>query len=475
MTDQVFQSERALAQRVPFSAPAAAVTAPILLIVFMVVLIMPVSFDIAGFRLSPIRLYLLIMFIPLLTQLLGGKVGKMHFIDAAMLLFAAWLMITLLYHEGMAKFAYSAISVAELLGGYLVGRTLIRNANDFRFLIKCQIGIMLFLFPLAVIESITNNQLWSKFLDIFGEAKFRGGSSRPRYGYQRVSTGFDHPILYGVFCSVAAANVVYIWRDNLTRAIGWLGFVTVMAFLSLSSGALLSVVFQICLTVWDILTRSKWRLLVTLSVCTYIFLTFASNRGPLILMIETMTFSPGTGWTRVIQWEYGSAEVLRNPIWGKGLDGDWIRPSWLYTSSIDNYWLVVAFRHGLPGIFFLGLAFIGGFTKIVRAKNLDPGSSQIRTGYLIAFAGICFSLGTVHIWNALAVYIYCYLGAGLWLATQSAQAGADMPPPPPRRLSRYGRAIEPATDIIPPQDDPDEMAQTPYSRFPIRPTKRNNT
>ena len=418
----------------------AALSAPILLAVFMFSLVLPVSFDVAGFRLTPARIVLLIMFIPLSAQLLAGRAGRVSLVDLLMVLFSIWLIITFLYHDGVRKLAYSSVTVVELLGGYLLARVAVRSMADFRFLFRLHLILLLVLAPFAVIDFLTNNQIWAKMLDVIGDAKFRGGSSRPRWGLQRVATGFEHPILYGIFCSIGVANGLYLMRSRLMGLIRG-GFTVFMTFMSLSAGALLAAMLQFVMIGWDWISGAKWKLFVALSAAAWIFLELASNRGPVVIIIETMTFNSGTGWTRIIQWEYGSAEVLRNPIFGKGLTGDWIRPSWLYTSSIDNYWLVVAFRHGLPGIALLLGAFALTCWRIIRTRNLAPEIDQARTGYMIAMAALFFSLVTVHIWGGLSIFVYAYLGAGAWFihagGTETASAAPETPEETGTRYSRF--------------------------------------
>ena len=298
------------------------------------------------------------------------------------------------------------------------------------------------MFPFALVELLTGRQVWAELLAPFGDVTLRGASSRPRWGMDRVLAGFEHPILFGLFCSVAAANVFYIWRKQVLKAYGYLTFVVAITFMSLSSGPLLSVIVQAQLALWDMITRGKWKLLAVLSAIGYVVIDALSNRTPIIIFIETFTFNSGTAWTRVIQWKYGTAEVLRQPIFGKGLDGNWVRPSWLFTSSIDNYWLVIAFRHGLPGIALLLAAVLAMFFVVVRAKNLSERAARYRTGYTIALIGIAFTLATVHIWDAVAVFVYLYLGAGAWfhlVAPHDVSGSEDVAPTPVPPITRYSR------------------------------------
>ena len=436
---------------------AAALTAPALLTVFMITLILPVSFEIASLRLTPLRVFLLVMFIPLLAQLFSGKAGKMMAVDILMMLYCLWMILSLMVTEGMDRFAFSGISAVELMGGYLVGRCLGLNAKDFKQYVVLQLLLMLFLLPFSILDTVADKQIWHQILNVFGDVGFRGDSSRPRFGLQRVMNGFEHPILFGLFCSMMAANVVYIWRANFVRAFGTLGFVGFMTFLSLSSGAVLSVMIQVACMIWDWVTRSKWKLLITLFVSAFVFLTFASNRGPVVIFIETLAFNKGTAWTRVLQWEYGAAEVLRNPVFGLGMTGDWERPAWLYTASIDNYWLVVAFRHGIPAFAMVAAAIFFGLRQVVKARGIFEHTADIRTGYLITFTGIIFTLATVHIWDAIAVLVYFYLGAGMWIASTNNEADNVSAEDPPQ--AQRGRRATPAST---------------YSRFPPKPSPNQN-
>ena len=397
------------------AAGAAGVTAPALLAVFMATLVVPVSVEVAGLRLTPIRLVLLLSFVPLLARILSGGAGRLTAVDLFMGLFAIQFAVSLLVTDGMDRFDFVGISMVELVGGYLVGRCFIRNAADFRLLWKLHLITLLFLFPFAVVESLTGRILWHEILDAVGEVTYRADSSRPRMGLDRVLSGFEHPILYGLYCSLGGAVGFYVLRDKLMLAFTRLGFVTCMTFLSLSSGALLSVMIQAQIMVWDWIMKGRWKLLIALAASLYVFLEIASNRGAILIFVETFTFSSGTAWTRIHQWTYGTAEVMRHPFFGIGLTGDWERPSWL-VSSVDNYWLVVAMRHGLPGVIFLLAAVVFLVRRTVRARDLSPLARRYRTGYLITLVGMCFTLATVHIWGAISVFAMFYIGAGVWIA-----------------------------------------------------------
>ena len=424
---------------------ATALTAPALLAIFMATVPLPVSFDLVGLRLTPLRIVLLLTFIPLVIRLLAGKAGRIVLADVFLLLFCFWMALTLVLNDGMGRIAFSGISTVELLGGYLIGRCLVRSAADFKLLFRLHLYCLAFLFPFALVELFSGRIFLSELLDPLGSVPYKGPSSRPRMGLERVMTGFDHPILFGLFCSLGAANVFYIWRDRIGSAFARLAFVTGMTFMSLSSGALLSVMIQAQLITWDAVTKGRWKLLLILTAIVYVFLEFASNRGPILIFIETFTFNPGNAWTRIHQWNYGTAEVFRHPLFGMGLTGDWVRPRWL-VDSIDNFWLVIAMRHGLPGIAFLLLAFVALGWRVLRARNLPPDVARYRTGYMIGLIGLFFTLSTVHIWGAVSVVTMLYLGAGAWLGDQSGAGPSEEGTSQPIRGVGRGRPGVPSAD-----------------------------
>ena len=113
---------------------------------------------------------------------------------------------------------------------------------------------------------------------------------------------------------------------------------------------------------WEVLTRgirARWRLLSLGCVLAYFSIDLLSNRTPFHVIVTYLTFNVQTGYNRILIWQYGSAEVLRHPIFGIGL-GDWERPAWM-SSSMDNFWLVIAVRYGLPAFILICRAVILNF------------------------------------------------------------------------------------------------------------------
>ena len=394
-----------------------------LLIVVLMALLLPIQPELGGQRLDPYRLVMLVCFLPFVAAMIKRRAGQFTISDGLMGCYALWIVITLVFHHGTARFAYAAILAAMLLGGYMAGRLLIRNTQDYRRFIQYFLTALLILLPFTVYELLTEHMI---IAETFGKvfpttAKYY----ESRWGLSRVQVVFPHSILYGLFCSMGFANVLYLYRDQIFGRIFRLGLVIGMTFMALSSAPLLSIALQSIMAGWDKLTRGKWMTLAVGTAAIYIFLSLASNRGPVIIIIEKLTFNPSTAWWRVYIWEYGVQNVMANPFFGLGLN-DWARPTWL-ASTVDNFWLLTAMQAGIPAVAFLVLALIINVYRIVRAKNLTAEARDARTGYLVVLAGSAFTLSTVHVWDAMAVFMMFYFGAGSFLFTAPAENETGSP------------------------------------------------
>jgi hypothetical protein len=417
-------------------------TSGFLMAMFLIVLLIPVNMDIAGLRLSPYRVYLLALFLPFAARLVTGGAGRVTLSDLGMFGYGSLMVVTLVYHHGVERLPYALILAVEMFGSYMTGRILIRNLADYQRFIRYFLWMLLLLAPLAIYELFYSRMPLS---DLFGTIfSVTTKNQEFRLGLSRVQVAFPHSILYGLFCSLALASTYYLYRHRLMQALPRMALVIGMTLMSLSSAPMLSVLLQVLLIAWDKITRSRWRLLVVLGVLAYGFVQIFSNRGAVVIFIETMTLDPATGWWRIYIWRFGSASVLAHPLMGIGLN-DWVRPFWL-TSSVDNFWLLMAMRHGLPCLACLLIAIALHIRSVLRVSDLSPDQQAARTGYMVTLVGLIFTLATVHVWNELAVFVMFYFGAGSFLYTSAPAADPAGP----------GEA-EPATN---------SRRALPYSRFP---------
>lgn len=390
---------------------------------YFVCTLLPISYTIAGQSLSPLRVLLLVLFIPYAIRILQGKVGRLTAVDLLMAAHAGWIFLALVMVHGTSRIPYAGITVVELVGGYLLGRVLVRSVNDYRRMIRLLLNSLIFLLPFALIELITGHIVIAEIAGNIFDTISRGRSAYGRMGLERVYAVFAHPILYGLYCSLAIANLYYMARGKgFLRFTGML-FATFMTFMSLSSAPLLACMLQFMLIGWDKITNGKWKILIILSITGYVVIDALSNRTPVTILIETLTFNAATGWTRIAIWEYGMRNAMANPIFGIGFN-DWVRPFWL-TGSVDNFWLYTAMAFGFPAATLLIVAVLSHFIFSMKAKLKGDDRLRIRTGHLITLAATCFTLATVHMWGAAAVFVMFYIGSGAWMYTSESAVSDD--------------------------------------------------
>ena len=424
----------------------------LLLALFFFTLLMPINIDIGGLRMTPSRLFLLVCAIPFGIQLLSGKAGRLTVVDGGMLACVLLMIVTLLYHHGPPELAYALSQAVEVFGGYMAGRVLIRSVGDYHRFIRYFLIALLIMLPLAIYELYHYRMVLADFLHSAFSVVRKNDQSR--FGLSRVQVVFPHSILYGLFCSLALASVYYIYKGRFFRMVLGAALVIAMTGMSLSSGPLISIFLQTVLILWDKITRGAWKLLAALAGSAFLFLQIFSNRGPVIIFIEKFTLDPATGWWRIYIWRFGTQSVRENPWLGIGLN-DWDRPVWL-TYSVDNFWLLMAMRYGLPCLCFLLTAFILHITFILRAKGLSEPARMVRKGYAITLVGLSFTMATVFVWDAMAVFVMFFMGAGAFLYT-----AAPVSPVPPVDL--------PGAEGAPDEDGTVPRPGAQFSRFPQTP------
>ncbi|MGJ8583653.1 MAG: O-antigen ligase family protein [Marinosulfonomonas sp.] len=392
----------------------------IVCITFLFSLIIPLNFSLGSFRISPYRFVLLVAFIPLCFSWLTGGCGRVRLPDVFLLLFCIWSMIAVAVNTGASAFSFSAINVVETFGTYLLARCAIRNLDDFLRFGKVVFIILLILIPFAMMEGVTKTPIYLEMFKAFGNT-IHATNSDIRLGLRRAQSAFEHPILFGVFASTSFSLLIYAPRKNKPGIVGLRrGWVAVVAtFFSLSSGAFIPVVVQSGLMLWNrILGKVAWRwwLLAALIVSAFIAIDLVSSRNPFRVFADYLVFNRGNSYWRVLIFNYGIQNVWDHPLFGYGTDGGWVRPSWMVTASVDNFWLVMAMRYGIPGFVFFSAAYISVIVSLIRAKIPSQVENNQRYALVFSIVSTVIAISTVWLWNATYTYLLFLLGASAWLS-----------------------------------------------------------
>lgn len=359
------------------------------------------------------RFALLVMLVP--SLLVWARTAEVRAADLCVIGYAAWCAVSLVKAHGMSTALEPAgVVMVETLGAYFIARSFIRTVGQFRATITFAVVLIVVLIPFALVESMTGSKpLLTLFGSIFPTVE--PTLMQPRAGFFRVQGPFDHSILFGAFCGSMFALTYLGLADTLgpARRVFASAAVAFAALMSLSSAPLGGLILQILLVGWNSVLRSfafRWKLLWTLVLTAYLVVEFGSNQTPVAFYISKFTFDGSTGWYRLLIWEFGSASVADHPLFGIGL-GDWARPRWMASDSVDNFWLLTAMRFGLPALFLLAASIVAVLVGVMRHRPSDEELERLRLAYLICLSSFIFVGCTVHFWGGVYVWFMLLLGS----------------------------------------------------------------
>lgn len=388
---------------------------PVPVLLFMLGVIIPVWFTVGPILLMPHRLILVLMFFPVLAKFLSGKAGPIRSFDILMALSAFWAVSAIFLGgsmRGNGLVQPSGIYVLESVGAYMMARVYIRTADDFVAFTKFFFLLVLVLSPLAMIESITHRAFLLEMIP----NSVNVVNIPIRWGMRRAQSVFAHPILFGTFSGIGFGLFWYIMGSKLTRYGGAL-FAFMGTVFSLSSGALVSITFQIIFILWEKGLKQipkRWTIFAVLFALTYITIDLLSNRTPFHVLVTYATFNSGSSYNRILIWRFGMENVWANPWFGLAENSfTWKRPRWMST-TVDNYWLLLAMKYGIPCVGLLAAALYQIIRRISFAQLRDPTSIACRAGYLTAIGGLILVGGTVHFWHGVMAFVMFFFGAGVW-------------------------------------------------------------
>ena len=392
-------------------------------VVYQIFVCLPFYFDIGTLHLPPYKLYLAFMLIPCFIITTRSKISSFCIADAMIVSYAFLASLSILFNNGASGTTEAIGSIiAETVGGYFMARAFVNSVSTFLVFVKTQIFLVIIIGLFSFYEAATSENL---FLLGFGKVfkVFAYVDIGARLGLHRAQAVFEHPILNGIYCSLAFGLCFYVLQstNSLFQRSWRLVLIVAATFVSLSSGAYISLASQICFIFWDkfmTFTKYRWRLLLALTVLTYFVVDGLSNRTPFEVFITYLTFDANSAYNRVLIWKYGSAEVWRHPLLGMGMFDDWIRARWMGT-SIDNFLLLRVMRHGIPAALFFVGSVLWIVVKLSTLKTKSLVIAQCRSGLLVIIGGLVVSLTTVDLWSA-TYSLFCFLlGCSVWMIQQT--------------------------------------------------------
>ena len=369
---------------------------------------LPTSISVAagGLRLTPYRIlliYFVLVNLPKIIQMLAFKKDSPGFY---WMFFGVWVFLALAINNDVSMaIETGGIHFIELCGPFFIGAAYLKNVKRLEELVRVMFLSIIGLLSISLPETLTGFNWFRTITDAISGG--RHGHIDPRMGLDRAMATFDHPILNGVVCS-SVIGLTYFYRGWLMAPIP-----TIATLTSLSSGAIAAVMMQGLIISWEkfIKLKKRWQILTGLCIVFYYIVDAISNRSGMMAILSLITFSSNTAYNRVNIWIAGTElNVAEHPIFGIGMN-EWVRPGWL-GNSVDNFWLVVMMRYGLPAFFAYAAAILIIMRQVAKYKPRDKKLIAIRRGWLCGLMGLILSACTVHYWNAAYIYFNFYVGIG---------------------------------------------------------------
>jgi hypothetical protein len=334
-----------------------------------------------GFELGPFHFPILrvLIAVGVVRVIIRGEriVGRMNSLDALMLVWATWALISSIFHKDVSGVLVNRLGlIYNSCSLYFFLRFFCHSLDDVVRL--CRITAIL-LIPLSIemlSEQITGHNLFS----IIGGVPEISGV---RNGRVRAQGPFAHSILAGTVGAVCLPLMIGLWQQHRKTAIAGIVACCSMVVASTSSGPIMTTIFSIgALFMWY--WRDKMRLIRWLAVLTYIGLDLVM-KAPAYYLIARIDLTGGsTSWHRaaliqaalehISEWWFAGTDFTRHWMaYGVEWSGNHI--------DITNHYLVMGVNGGLPlmllfiAILAKGFSFVG--QSLQQADKLQSESPFI--------------------------------------------------------------------------------------------------
>ncbi len=415
---------------------------PVVLVAYSSLLPQEVRFEFAEQQIFPWRMVCLVLLPWVISRLARGRFPYRP-ADLWMFVGSGWMIISFVAVYGFGEgFVRGAALAFDVIVPYVIARVSIRDISDLRRLLVAFAPGIALVGAIMAVESISHQQIVKPFAaSIFGRlSRYENGVAvglgrgfyEIRLGLLRASGPFNHPILAGVFL---AALLPLYWTSGLRRWPFYAGVAaSLLSFFSVSSAAIFALALGVALLAYDIAgkyaTFLTWRLMFALATAVLLFGQVVSEKGLSALLIR-VSLNPATGYFRRLIWHFGWISVEKHPWFGIGFK-DYERHAWM-VASVDNYWLLLAMRHGLITAFAFLAATIAAIYSVARmTRYVNRSDRKFLVGMGIAVFILAVAGFSVALFGPMASWYFMLLGAALSLrANAPVQAPVILRSGPP--------------------------------------------
>jgi len=381
----------------------------ILVVVYLVLMTIPseLYFNVLGVRLELYRIFLVLVSFVFIKDFL--RFNRFQLPEKMLFLYCFYCFIGFLINHGVGGIQSGIILFLEIFVGYFIGLSIAGSAAKFKRVLGFISVFYFLMIPFAIIESQNGYRLLHVFFaELVGNPVLDYlGDSYLRHGLHRASTVFSHPILYSV-CAVMFIPI-YFALYHKAKAAFLISGIYVAMITSVTSVGFLMVLLQVGMVVLKYISkfyRNVFKHVVLLSLFSFLILNFLSNRGPVLLFVQTMALNPDTAYARYLQWFYSFDDIQANPFFGIGFY-EWSRPFWMLI-SIDSFWLMTVLQNGIPALVFLFMFFTVSTKRYWVAWRTT--NSILFFAYFVSAFSVIFAAFTVDYFDRAQLMVFLLFG-----------------------------------------------------------------
>lgn len=388
----------------PQTAERANPAAAWLILLGIIVPASTVQIYLAGAKLTAGRIGIVLLLLPALFAFFQKGRRTLMLSDFLAVATVAWMLFATV-STSLSGLSSTGAEGLEFVGAYLVARTFFVGPAALQSFVRGLKFFVTICVILGAAETVSGQLIVHNTLAALLH------SSAPllpahRLGLTRALSTFDHPILFGDFCTIVAAIFLYSERNVVWRVF-WVGICFTGCFCSLSAAPFLSFFIIVSLYAYDQLLRRspiRWTAL-WVTVIVFITLIFLITDHPIGWIISHMTLDPVSGYYRLLIWNLALPKISLAPFTGysfESLNQD------ILDNTIDCVWLVLALRFGIPMIALLFLTNVAACLPTAEGRK-SYGSTymhEMRLAFTIVLVMFMLNGLTVHYWN----YIWIFWG-----------------------------------------------------------------
>jgi hypothetical protein len=357
---------------------------------------------IAGAKFTAGRMGVVLLFLPALGMLCQ-RGRRTVLSDLFAFLTAAWILCAAVYTTGAGSISSAGAESLEFIASYVVGRAFFFGPAALNTFVRVLKVLATVAIILALVDVLTGR--WAAH-DV-AAAMFGTSALGPvfREGVVRATSTFDHPILFGTFCSLISAIFLF-WETNSLRRIIFVTLCFVGCVVSRSSAALMCFMIIVAAYTYNNLMfqiRARWVALWTIFV-TILVVIFLVSEHPIGWVISHLTLDPVTGYYRILIWDAALDRISQSPVAGYSLQ---LFNQNILDSTVDCVWLVVALRFGVPTSVFLFLTNVTACLPAERSHQMQVRNTfaeRMSLAFTVVLLMFMFAGLTVHFWNYMWIF-----------------------------------------------------------------------